>query len=176
MRYFVIAADGNQYGPADIPTLKQWVTENRIQPGSQLKEESTGTLVLANSVPGLFPIAAAAPPQILGSPNAGASYGGAAYTGGSQPPRPAAKQKPLYSDGDNSDFVRCLIYSAITIFLALTIHRAGLFLGAFALYRGIKCQVDGHQNGILAIAVSAVAFVVVFGLFFFNLSHSPTFN
>jgi hypothetical protein len=41
--YYVIAQDGNRYGPADIPTLQQWVREGRIAPNTTLEDEVTGT-------------------------------------------------------------------------------------------------------------------------------------
>ncbi|HRF59028.1 MAG TPA: hypothetical protein PLH94_03830 [Fimbriimonadaceae bacterium] len=59
MRFFVIANDGNEYGPADIPTLNEWATQNRLTPTTQLKNEATGEIVMASAVPGIvFPGAA----------------------------------------------------------------------------------------------------------------------
>ena len=39
MRYFVIGANGELYGPADIATLNQWIAEGRLTPTSMLQEE-----------------------------------------------------------------------------------------------------------------------------------------
>jgi hypothetical protein len=51
--YYVIAQDGNRYGPADIPTLQQWVREGRIAPNTTLEDEVTGTQIRASLLPEL---------------------------------------------------------------------------------------------------------------------------
>jgi len=53
MRYFVIAEDGNKYGPADIQTLNTWIQEGRILPSTLIEEEGSGARLAANSVAGL---------------------------------------------------------------------------------------------------------------------------
>ncbi len=53
MGYYVIAHDGNRYGPADITTLQQWVKEGRIAPNTTLEDEVTGTQIRASLVPEL---------------------------------------------------------------------------------------------------------------------------
>ncbi|NSW79580.1 MAG: DUF4190 domain-containing protein [Chthonomonadetes bacterium] len=65
MGYYVIAHDGNRYGPADIATLQQWVREGRIAPNTTLEDEFTGTQIRASLLPELshlFPQGAAPPP------------------------------------------------------------------------------------------------------------------
>ena len=58
MNYFVIASDGQKYGPADVPTLNQWAQEGRVLTTSMLEDATTGERVAATSVPGIvFPIA-----------------------------------------------------------------------------------------------------------------------
>lgn len=67
MRYFVVAPDGTQFGPADLPTLRQWASEGRIAPETVLVAEGTGTRTPARSIPGLLPMEApgyaARPPE-----------------------------------------------------------------------------------------------------------------
>jgi len=53
MGYYVIAHDGDRYGPADIPTLQQWVREGRIAPNTTLEDEFTGTQIRASLLPEL---------------------------------------------------------------------------------------------------------------------------
>ena len=53
MGYYVIAQDGDRYGPADIPTLQQWVREGRIAPNTTLEDEVTGTQIRASLLPEL---------------------------------------------------------------------------------------------------------------------------
>ena len=58
VNYFVIAADGQKYGPADVPTLNHWAQEGRVLATSMLEDAATGQQYLATSVPGLqFPLA-----------------------------------------------------------------------------------------------------------------------
>lgn len=64
MNYFVIADDGQKYGPADIPTLNQWAQDRRVLPTSMLEDAATGARVLASQVPGInFPPPASGQPQ-----------------------------------------------------------------------------------------------------------------
>lgn len=62
MGYYVIAHDGNRYGPADIETLQQWVREGRIAPNTTLEDEFTGTQIRASLLPELSHLFAAVPP------------------------------------------------------------------------------------------------------------------
>ncbi len=56
MRYFLIADDGQKYGPVDLATLNQWAAESRVLPQHQLEVETTAQRVLASTVVGLnFP-------------------------------------------------------------------------------------------------------------------------
>ena len=56
MRYFVVGVDGELYGPADIPTLNQWILEGRLMPTSMLREELGGAQFVASRLPELnFP-------------------------------------------------------------------------------------------------------------------------
>ncbi|MEQ1821526.1 MAG: hypothetical protein ABL949_03365 [Fimbriimonadaceae bacterium] len=50
MRYFVIATDGQKYGPADIATLQTWVNQGRVLHQTVLEEEMTGTRLSASAV------------------------------------------------------------------------------------------------------------------------------
>lgn len=48
MRYFVIGEDGQLYGPADIPTLNQWIAEGRLRPTTMIMEELGGARFAAS--------------------------------------------------------------------------------------------------------------------------------
>lgn len=47
MRYFVLDDTGGEYGPADLPTLQEWVRQNRIAPHTRLRSETTGESLMA---------------------------------------------------------------------------------------------------------------------------------
>ena len=79
MGYYVIAHDGNRYGPADISTLQQWVREGRIVANTTLEDEFTGTKIRASLLPELshlFPSTGAPPIDGASAPPPGAMVGG----------------------------------------------------------------------------------------------------
>ncbi|HKB08099.1 MAG TPA: DUF975 family protein [Candidatus Polarisedimenticolia bacterium] len=67
-QYFVVAADGKEYGPADLETLRQWVREGRVVHGTHIKKAGAG-VAYAGKMPelaDLFPpkdMTASAPGQ-----------------------------------------------------------------------------------------------------------------
>ena len=57
MRYFVIGANGELFGPADIATLNQWILEGRLGPTSMIQEELGGARFAASMLKELhFPV------------------------------------------------------------------------------------------------------------------------
>lgn len=48
MRYFVFGNNGEIYGPADIPTLNQWIAEGRLLPTTMIQEELGGARFAAS--------------------------------------------------------------------------------------------------------------------------------
>jgi hypothetical protein len=52
--YYVIGAEGAKYGPADVPTLNQWVTEGRVHPTTLLEDVASARTMNAQEVAGLF--------------------------------------------------------------------------------------------------------------------------
>jgi hypothetical protein len=53
MQYSVKGSDGNQYGPVDLMTLKQWVTEGRVLPNSLVTDNLSNVSLLASQMPEL---------------------------------------------------------------------------------------------------------------------------
>jgi len=78
MGYYVIAHDGNRYGPADIATLQQWVREGRIAPNTTLEDEFTGTQIRASLLPELSYLFPNQPPPAAGEPAPPSVVGGPA--------------------------------------------------------------------------------------------------
>ena len=68
-QYFVVAADGKEYGPANLETLRQWVREGRVVKATHIKKGAGPTTFagklpeLADLFPARDPAAAAAPGQ-----------------------------------------------------------------------------------------------------------------
>lgn len=53
MYYFVIAADGQKYGPVDVDALVQWAAEGRLVPTTTLIERGTERQMRADSLDAL---------------------------------------------------------------------------------------------------------------------------
>ena len=52
-QYFVIMPDGSKFGPADTPTLNQWIVEGRVHTTTILEEVPSGIRCAANQLPTL---------------------------------------------------------------------------------------------------------------------------
>src|SRR5690349_24951714 len=57
MQYMVTGPDGQEYGPVAIDVLKVWALEDRVRPESRVRDFSTGQVMAAAMIPGLFPSA-----------------------------------------------------------------------------------------------------------------------
>lgn len=68
MAFYVVGPDGNKYGPADVPTLQQWVGEGRVTSNTLLEEEGTGRQGYASTVPGLSFAADGSADPMTGAP------------------------------------------------------------------------------------------------------------
>ena len=63
-QYFVVAADGKEYGPADLETLRQWVREGRVVHGTHIKKTG-GAVAYAGKMPELVDLF---PPKDMQAP------------------------------------------------------------------------------------------------------------
>jgi hypothetical protein len=169
MKFYVLGSDGNQYGPADVPTLKQWALEGRIQPTTSVKNADTGDALAASGIPGLFPDYVAPEPAPLAVPEsaAPAMTVGAAEAGyGSQDAyrqsysaQPRATQ-PVGALGD-SFFWRAVIYSILALPLYFAFGGFAFFWAGCALFYGIRCKTCGDRRGPLAIGVAVICLVLI---------------
>jgi len=167
MNYFVVADDGNKYGPADIATLNQWVLEGRVTPSTTLQNEATGEMVRAQSVSGLtFPDApavggvAAGMGAGMGSPGMGGigtEQPGMGPSGYAQNPYAQAPGYPRAMGGPQpgQDDVNWA-----WIWFALSFVCCGFFGNIFGLLRANKAMEMGHPGA----NAPRVANIVVLGL------------
>lgn len=81
--YWVIAADGQRYGPADLPTLRQWCQEGRITADTQIVDPIDGVAKTAKGIP---EIAQYIP--MAGPPTQAPGYNPGAYMHGMNPSYP----------------------------------------------------------------------------------------
>ena len=147
MRYFVLANDGQKYGPADIPTLNQWIVEGRLLPNQMLEDEASGTSVIASSVAGLnFQIQ---PPQ-AGQPN---MAGGLPYQ--QQYMRPGG----MVGDGGSSDLTQAWVFSILSLFCCAPIT-------AWLAFNAAKrAEQKGNPNAKGPRIVATIGIVLFLGFF-----------
>ena len=53
MEYYVIAPNGQKFGPATVATLNAWIQEGRIAPDTLLQDAATGAQIVARALPAL---------------------------------------------------------------------------------------------------------------------------
>lgn len=139
MNYFVIAADGQKYGPADVPTLNQWAQEGRVLTTSMLEDASTGERVAATSVPGImFP---------MSSP-AGQNF---------QQPNFQHVPRANFGDDGSSDITKVWIFSALSVFCCFG-------FGIAAIVFATNAQKKGHPQAQTALIVAIISLVLACGV------------
>ena len=56
MQYYIIGADGHQYGPVEMSTLMQWAHDGRVVPRTTVIESESGRRFLACDIADLTPV------------------------------------------------------------------------------------------------------------------------
>ena len=147
MDYYVIGTDGQQYGPATMDTLKQWVGEQRILPTTMLKSFANGQTLAASAVPGLFEI----PPPVA-----------AAQQNWTQPPTPYVRPQQMYRVDDGKyDVIWALVRSTLALVFFFLLGGIGVFFAGYAVMYAFRARDKGHQHANLAIGISICALVLV---------------
>lgn len=152
MDYYVIGADGKEYGPTTTDQIRQWVQEGRVSRETVLKSFATGQTMPASAVAGLFPgaVATAPPPQ--------------AAPDWSQPPSPYAR--PQYAakvDDGKGELVGAIIRSVLAVVFFFAFHGIGLVFAGYAVYYAIQANTKGHKYGPVGLAISILALLLVIG-------------
>ena len=148
MRYFVVADDGNKYGPADLPTLNQWAQEGRVLQTHMLEEETTGRRVAATSVPGLN--------WTAGGPSPFESAQGAPGQ-----PFQGYYQRPGYSNTSNDKLLKEAWWCAV-----LSLICCGLVFGAVGLRKSLqlKDMGDSRYQGPMIVSIIGLALSLIGGI------------
>ncbi|AIE87824.1 DUF4339 domain-containing protein [Fimbriimonas ginsengisoli] len=150
MEYFVIGADGKEYGPATLDQLRQWAQEGRVMPHTMLKNFNTGQVAAASTISGIFPDTAGTVPP----PGQGANW--------NQPPSPYPRQAVGYAvDDGNKDIWGAIIRSVLALVFFFAFHGIGLIFAAYGVYYAIQANSKGHRHGKTALAISIVTLVVI---------------
>lgn len=179
MRYFVVSLDGQKYGPADIPTLQQWIGEGRIMPSTYLEEEIGGARMQAGGVQALrFPVEPSMSPPVTTQP-----YQSVYTNPMGDPNRPQDLSQNPYADGtyayhqsypgaeaysvvarqnlNNAWVLGAIAISVMTVgFCCMVGPLAGIALSIFGMGAGKKAKEAGHPNGQSAYVFNIVILVI----------------
>lgn len=144
MRYYVIAPDGQRYGPAEVSTLNEWAAEGRLLPTQMVEDETSGVRTAASSLEGLiFPAAAPSTPV---TPPAG-------YSGGQ--PYQQHYARPGYAGDDGSkDMNQAWIFGVLGFFCC------GLIFGILGLQAANRAQAKGHPSANAARILNIIVLVL----------------
>jgi hypothetical protein len=149
MQYLVIGPDGTEYGPADVPTLQTWATDNRLRPDSQLRDFNSGMVTTAGQVPGIFAAPNSIPPSnpyAYATPASANAYG-----------RPTT----IRNADDMSAVWGSVLRSVAAIAFFFLLHGIGLVFAVYAVIYGVQAKSSGNKYGTIALVISIVALVVV---------------
>lgn len=142
-QYFVIGTGGQKYGPADVATLTQWASENRLTPTTELEDSVTGVRQIASQTPGIvFPVAAAGSGYSAPA-STEQTYSGGPSTGGTASPYGSAAQSNYprdFSDPDagKTEAIISFVCSGIGFFCCCFLSIAGIILGSISKNKGHK--------------------------------------
>ncbi len=138
MTYYVVAPDGQKYGPGDVVMLNQWAQQGRVQPTTVLEDASTGARFAASQVPGMM----FAPEPINGGYSAPPSY--------QQYPR----QGYGVADNGDGDYQKALIFGIIGFLCCPVIF------SSIGIYFGSLAQRKGHPKGQAIMTFCIISLVV----------------
>ncbi|MBI1333821.1 MAG: hypothetical protein JST12_12860 [Armatimonadetes bacterium] len=148
MQYSVLGTDGNKYGPVDLPTLKQWVSEGRVYPTTQVTNHASNMTLTASQMPELG-LAAANAYGAVAPPAAFSQYPRGATMGG----------MPVQT----RNYLGIIIIRVLLgVGLSLISSFGGLIFTGYALYYGIRAYSSGRDsNGLACLLISALGFTFV---------------
>ncbi|MCG9895560.1 MAG: hypothetical protein MH204_08810 [Fimbriimonadaceae bacterium] len=172
--FFVVAADGEKYGPADLETLKAWAADHRLAPGMMLEDAVSGARIRAEDLPGLFastesssepPPQATPPAQPQMSPPQDNPAPGPNYT---QSPYDQVRLQsgPISS---NTQGLEISVWVLGTISLCF----CPICLGPISITCAVLAQKRGNPRGLLLIGFAIAMMLIGMILGFVTLINNP---
>lgn len=169
MYYFVIAADGSRYGPADIDTLVQWAKEGRLVGETMLIERGSERSLRADSITAIAALLnkmrSGAAPASSGAPrepvaiDRGSSNEMPTMT--QSPARPAAFGPPPPPLPPNLQPLRAHVERVYSHRNKIVAGLLGIFLGGLGIHRFYL----GYTGvGLLMLLLTVVAGKVTLGV------------
>lgn len=159
MRYYVIGADGNRYGPVDMTQLQAWVGEGRVTRTTMVVEEMSGQQYAASAIAGLnFPMTG---PEV--NAPAGSGYyhrpGYGAPQGGAYDPRPAPNTGLTIGLAAFSMICCCLIGGIVSLIYAI---QANSQASAGNISEAYRLDGTARNWAYASIAIGAVISILYF--------------
>jgi hypothetical protein len=138
MTFYVVAPDGQKYGPGDVVTLNQWAQQGRVTPATILEDATTGARLPASQVPGM-----------MFAPAPGSDY--------AQPPTYQQYPRTGYgvTDNGNDDYQKALIFGILSILQCLPI-----ILAAIGIYYASLAQRKGHPKAKSVMTLCIIGLVI----------------
>jgi hypothetical protein len=145
MNYYVVAPDGQKYGPGDVVMLNQWAQQGRVLPTTVVEDSSTGARFAASQVPGIM--------------FAPVSVGQDSYS--AQPPGYQQYPRTGYGVMDNGDGD----YQKALIFGILGLLCCPLIFSSIGIYFASLAQRKGHPKGqsIMTFCIASLVIGFVLG-------------
>ncbi len=143
-QYFVVAADGNEYGPATAEQLAQWVAENRLGRKTLLRRDGDNVQMMAgvfSELSHLFvqaPATGAPPVAQVEEPRASISLGPVTASGMNMPQGALTQGSPLIPV-----VVLCVLAGVLSLVL---VGVPALFFGVGALIMSLQANAQ-YQAG-----------------------------
>jgi hypothetical protein len=139
MTYYVVAPDGQKYGPGDIVTLNQWAQQGRVLPTTLLEDATTGVRLPANQVQGMI-------------------FGLDQQMGGYSAPPIGYQQYPRtgygVADNGDGDYQKALIFGIIGLLCC------PIVFSSIGIYFGSLAQRKGHPKGQSIMTFCIISLVV----------------
>jgi hypothetical protein len=158
LRYFVIAPDGNKYGPADVATLQTWLAEGRLSLDTWLEAEGTGGRVQARAVlqpigaqPGTYP-----PPGFSQPPGPGSPY-------------PRSDTTQVGGNG-NTQLVIGWVCAVLSLFCC------PLGFGIAAIILGVVAKGKGHPKAQILVVCAVIMMILGMVIGFVVLGNDPNWQ
>lgn len=150
MQYIVRGPDGREYGPVDLPTLKEWIRQGRISHDSKVRNLGNGMLLMASNMPeldGCFGIAN--PMQAM----AHANY-----------PRAAAAQAAAARSEKWDDYKFVLAMSVLGMVMSLAVGWFALAFNIFAMKRAWDAAKEQKEMSGLAFSLALFAMLATIAI------------
>ncbi|MBX3096296.1 MAG: hypothetical protein KF812_05485 [Fimbriimonadaceae bacterium] len=178
MNYWVVAADGNKFGPADVSVLNTWIAEGRLNPDSELEVVETSERVRARDVAGLNFPAPTQPDPAQANPYAGQNSPSVAQdnpyanpSGGQNPAgqpgqvynpynNPYPRQMQYGGDDGSQDIKNSYMFSIIGFFCCGPAIIGGIITANKAIQKGNPGGNTARTVAIVMLSIWVLLFIV----------------